>query len=163
MRIYRRQPMAIPNEKGTKCKIELNWRIENVTKWRSYGKKIAGWHITLFIQIFDPLALTEHANAMEWHDSGRRTFVLLRFGRIDKIRLNHLIYFDVTREAQHYLIENIFKDKVLIIIGGSQLNIFEYELVNDEIRYQNMTFQFFPILGVLNESEIILNEKETFA
>lgn len=102
---------------------------------------------------------------MERNHSGRRSIVLFVRLSIGAARLklllccvtagthrcivNHLIDFSVTRKAQHHLIQNIFEHKVLIVIGGRQLHIFEYQLVNNQIRIEYGRLQAVPVFIVL--------------
>lgn len=59
-------------------------------------------------------------------------------------------YLGVTREAQHQLIEHILEHKVLVVIGGGQLNVLKYQFVNDVIGGQHDVLQPLPVFVCLH-------------
>lgn len=93
--------------------------------------------------------LTEHANAMEWHDARWWYFILLRFRRIGEF----VLYFGgnlyIAGKAQHHLIQNVFENEVLVIVGGCQLDIFEYQLIHNQIHIDHIRLEKFPMVNVL--------------
>lgn len=85
---------------------------------------------------------------MERDYSRGRSLISFPFHWIN-FKLDHIIDLGVSGEAQHNLIQNIFKHKVLIIVGSCQLDVFENQFIDYVIRVQDTTFQLFPVLTVV--------------
>lgn len=70
---------------------------------------------------------------MEGYDAGGWHFIVSSLGVGMWFTWNERRDLSVPRETQHQLIEDILEHKILVIIGGSQLNILEDQFVNDVI------------------------------
>lgn len=109
------QSVAVADVESSEREVKLHRRIVEITEGRC-----------------------KHADSMKWHETARWQLILLQLRRADEIAFYHFSDFSVAREAEHDLIDDIFEHKVLVVVGCCQLNVFEHEFVNDEIRAEHV-------------------------
>lgn len=63
--------------------------------------------------------------------------------------LDTVIDFGIPGEAQHDLVEDVFKYKVLVVVGGSQLDVLEDELVHYHVHVPDGCFEVVPMRQML--------------
>lgn len=125
MSVDRCQPVTITNIESSEWKVQHLWRIVQITEWSS-----------------------KHTDSMERNHAWRWSFISLPFHWVN-LKLNQIVYLGVPGEAQHDLVQHIFKHKVLVVVGSSQLDVFENQFINYVIGVENTTFQLLPVLKVI--------------
>lgn len=130
MRVNGGQSMAVANIESPEREIELHGSIIEVAE-RS-GK---------------------HADPMMWNNPAWWSLELLpTLWRILCICVctKQLPDLCVPREAQHDLVEDILKHKVLIVICGRELDILEHQLVHNQIRHHDCALEGIPVFSLMS-------------
>lgn len=128
VRVDASQSMTVTNVESAKCEVKRHGLIEEITERRG-----------------------EHADAVERNDAARWSFVLLQLCGADEIVLDHLGDFGVAREAKHDLVDDVFEHKVLVVVGGRELDVFEDQLVGYQVGAQNVSLKICPDFVVLKK------------
>jgi len=93
----------------------------------------------------------EHADAVEGHHARGRTLVRLALHR-KRLVLHAAADIRVPREAEQHLVEHVLEHKVLVVVGGRQLDILEDQLVHNVIGGPDSIAQLLPVVNVLWEN-----------
>jgi len=96
----------------------------------------------------------EHADAVEGHHARGRTLVRLALHR-KRLVLHAAADIRVPREAEQHLVEHVLEHKVLVVVGGRQLDVLEDQLVHNVIGGPDSIAQLLPVINVLREVIII--------
>jgi len=85
---------------------------------------------------------------VEGHHTRWRTFVGLALHR-KRLVFHTSTDIGVPRKAEQHLVEHVLEHKVLVVVGGRQLNVLEDQFVNDVIRGPDGIAQLLPVLNIL--------------
>lgn len=126
MRVDRGKAVAVADIEGTEGIVEVHWGVVQVAEGGC-----------------------EHADAVEWHHTRGRALVRLALDRKSFV-LHAAADVCVPGKTEQHLVEHVLKHKVLVVVGGGQLNVLEHQLVHNVIRGPHRISQFLPVFDILD-------------